>query len=158
MKSVHPYEEPAFDIYPLKNSNVNYGAGAIGTLSGKLTAKEFLSRVSELLGAEFLKYTNGNSKKIERVAVCGGTCADMFNTAIAKGADAFITADVKYHTFQDAENRIMLIDAGHFETEVHVLTKVKSYIEHFAKNNNLKIKVYKYSGSTNPVKFFNKKE
>jgi len=155
MKSIHPYEEPVFDIYPLKNKNSNYGAGAIGNLPKSLSKLEFLSHVAKLLGANNLSYTNGRGKKIKRVAVCGGTCSHMFPIAISKGADAFITSDVKYHTFQDAEKKILLIDAGHYETEIHVLNEVKSYIEKFIKKNRLKIKVYKYTGSTNPVKFFN---
>jgi putative NIF3 family GTP cyclohydrolase 1 type 2 len=59
---------------------------------------------------------------------------------------------VKYHTFQDAENQILLIDAGHYETEIHSLDAIKNRIE---KSLSAKIKVYKFSGSTNPIVFYN---
>lgn len=84
-----------------------------------------------------------------------GSCSDLINNAITSKADAFITADIKYHTFQDAENNILLIDAGHYETEVHVLNPIKLRLNKFIKKDKSKVKVFKYSGSTNPVKFYN---
>jgi len=155
MKSVHPYEEPAFDVFMLKNKNINFGAGAIGELATPMNTKEFLSHTHKSLKADGLKYTIGNSSKIKRVAVCGGTCSELVNNAIDSKADAFITADIKYHTFQDAENNILLIDAGHYETEVHVLNPIKSRLDKFIKEEKHKVKVFKYNGSTNPVKFYN---
>ena len=155
MKLAHPYEEPAFDVFMLKNKNINYGAGAIGELTTSMSTKEFLSHTSKSLKADGLKYTIGNSSKIKRVAVCGGSCSDLVNNAIASKADAFITADIKYHAFQDAESSILLVDAGHYETEIHVLNPVKSRLDKFIKEERSKVKVFKYSGSTNPVKFYN---
>jgi len=155
MKYAHPYEEPAFDILVLKNKNLNYGTGAIGELPQKTSEKEFLSIVKTSLKANGIRYSSGKNKGIKRVAVCGGTCSDYTNSAIINNADAFITADVKYHTFQDAEGKIMLVDAGHYETEVHVLLPLKKELENFIKKNNGDIKVFKYSGNGNPVKFFN---
>jgi len=153
MLSVHPYEEPAYDIYVLNNKNANYGYGAIGELEAPMKTDMFLSHIKEKLDAEAVRYTSGASNKIKKVAVCGGSGSDLVSSAIASGADAYITADIKYHTFQDAENKILLIDAGHYETEVQVLNIVKKKLSDLAKNTN--VKVFKYSGSTNPVKFFN---
>ena len=156
MKSVHPYEEPAYDVLILKNKNVNYGAGAIGELTTSMNSKEFLTHARKSLKADALKYTLGKSSKIKKVAVCGGSCSDLISNAIASKADAFITADIKYHTFQDSENNILLIDAGHYETEVHVLNPIKLRLDKFMKKGKSKVKVFKYSGSTNPIKFYNK--
>ena len=153
MLSVHPYEEPAYDIYLLNNKNSNYGYGAVGNLEKPMKVDKFLSHVKLMLSANVLRYTPGNTGMIKKVAVCGGSGADMVNSAIASGADAYITADIKYHTFQDAENNILLIDAGHYETEVQVLTTVRKKLSDLVKNRN--IKVFKYNGSTNPVKFYN---
>jgi len=155
MKLAHPYEEPAFDVFMLKNKNSNYGAGAIGELEYAMEINKFLAHIKEHLKTDGLKYTVGNNSKIKKVAVCGGTCSNLLKNAIAQKSDAFITADVKYHTFQDAENKIMLIDAGHYETEVPVLDIVKSRLDKFVKNENSTIKVLKFSGSTNPIKFYN---
>ncbi len=157
INETHPYEEPAFDIVPLYNENVNYGSGAIGTLKRSMNKNEFLFHVCNKLKTNNIRYTNGKKNKIKTVAVCGGSCADMVNIAISKKADAFITADIKYHTFQKGENRILFIDAGHYETEIHSLNIVKKELENLIINNNESVKVFKYSGSTNPVKFFNKK-
>ena len=154
MKKAHPYEEPAFDIYPVKNENLNFGFGAIGNLKNSMPVNEFLRFVLRSLRAKNIRYVKGSSVKIKTVAVCGGSGSRLLNEAIRKEADAFITADIKYHTFQDAEGKILLIDAGHYETEIHSLDEVQKRLRQFLINHS-KIKVLKYSGSTNPVNFYN---
>jgi dinuclear metal center YbgI/SA1388 family protein len=157
IKKTHPYEEPAFDIIPVQNENTNFGSGAIGTLERSMSKNEFLSHVCKKLKADNIRYTNGNKTRFKTIAVCGGSCADMLNIAVRKKADAFITADIKYHTFQEGEDRILFIDAGHYETEIHSLNVVKRELESLIKNKNESVRVIKYSGSTNPIKFFNNK-
>lgn len=153
MKSAHPYEEIAYDIYPLLNENVNYGMGAIGELEKEINAKDFLRHISKSINVKGFRYTEGKiNSKIKKVAVCGGSGSDLLEVAINKGADAFITADVKYHTFHDANKRILLVDAGHYETERIVLDELKNRISNLLESSN---KVYKFSGSTNPVVFYN---
>ncbi len=149
----HPYEEPAYDIYPLKNKNVNYGYGAIGQLDKSLSRKEFLDLVVKKLNCKNLRYTE-NKGRIRNVAVCGGAGADLINDAIRANADAFVTADIKYHDFEEANGKILLVDAGHYETEVHILDVLKKRIQNFYKEKNKKIEVIKFRGSTNPVKFY----
>lgn len=151
MIDTHPYEEPAYDVYPLQNSNANFGIGALGLLSSKMKVEEFLLHVAEKLKAKNLRYTNGTKKTIKKVAVCGGSGSDLLNEAIKLGADAFITADVKYHSFHDANKKILLVDAGHYETEIHILDELKERLEKFLINSN--ISIYRYRGSTNPVHY-----
>jgi len=157
MLKVHPYEEPAYDIYPLKNKNSNYGFGAVGELQKSLSTKEFLSHVCNSLKTENVRYAKGKSGKIKKVAVCGGSGTDLLSAAVAQKADAFITADIKYHTFQDGEDKILFIDAGHYETEVLVLNAVKMKIEKFINKQGESFEIVKFKRSTNPVKFFNNK-
>lgn len=157
LEKTHPYEEPAYDIYPLQNKNANYGFGVIGELSKSMTKNEFLEHVCNSLKTVNLKYTNGKSNRIKKVAVCGGSGTELLNAAIKNRADAFVTADIKYHVFQEGENRILFVDAGHYETEIHSLNTVKRKLEKFIKDNKESVKVYKFTGSTNPVKYFNKK-
>ncbi len=157
MLKAHPYEEPAYDVYKLNNKNVNYGFGAIGELKKPLPAKKFLDHVCEALNTKNLRYTKGKKNLIKRVAVCGGSGSDLLNDAISQNADAFVTADIKYHTFQDGENKILFIDAGHYETEVLSLSTVKSKLEKFIRNTDEPVKVIKYAGSTNPIRYYNKK-
>lgn len=154
MISVHPYEEPAYDIYPLKNENTKFGIGAIGTLKSPMTKKQFLSHISKQLKIKNFRYSKGKSGRISKVAVCGGSCSEHLEKAISLDADAFVTADVKYHAFQDAENRMLFIDAGHYETEIPAIDFVQKKLKSFLANES-KIKVFKYSGSTNPVNFYN---
>lgn len=152
MKQVHPYEEVAYDIYPLINENVNYGIGVIGELHQALSEKEFLNHVSKSLRIKNLRFSRGSKSKIQKVAVCGGSGSDLLDKVMQNNADAFVTADVKYHTFQDAENEVLLVDAGHYETEIPALDELKNRIEKYLTDE---IKVYKYTGSTNPIVFYN---
>lgn len=154
MKDNHPYEEVAFDVYKLFNDNPNFGMGAIGNLNKELSEKEFLSLVSKSLRVKNFRYTLGKKNKIKTVAVCGGSGSDLIYEAIKQNADAFVTADVKYHTFQDANEKILLIDAGHYETEIFILNELEKRINKFLDKD--KTKVFKYAGSTNPIKFYNK--
>lgn len=151
--NAHPYEEPAYDIYPLQNKNVNFGAGATGELENEMNISDFLSHVSKSLKTSNFRYCNGSKKKIKKVAVCGGACSDLLKYAISSGADAFITADIKYHAFQEAEGKILFIDAGHYETEIFILNAVQQKIKKFITANK-QTKVFKYMGTTNPVKFY----
>jgi len=155
LRKAHPYEEPSFDIYPLKNENINYGYGVVGVLKKSMTSNEFMKHVCGSLKISNLRYAKGKNNKIKAVAVCGGSGSDLLEAAISKGADAFVTADLKYHTFQDGEERILFIDAGHYETEITALNVVKRKLEKIINTNGESIKVFKYSGSTNPVKFYN---
>jgi len=154
MKSAHPYEEVAYDLYPLKNENSNFGMGAIGEVKKPMTQNEFLDFVSNQLKTKNLRYTNGKKKNIKLVAVCGGSCSELLKTASNLNADAFVTADIKYHSFQDAEGKILFIDAGHYETEIHSIDEIQKRLKFFL-NKEKRIKVYKYRGSTNPIIFYN---
>jgi dinuclear metal center YbgI/SA1388 family protein len=155
MKKVHPYEEVAYDVFPLKNENVNYGIGAIGEFTEAMDTNDFLNFISSKLKTSTLRYTNSKKKKVKTVAVCGGSCGELVDEAIKQNADTFVTADLKYHTFQDAESKILLIDAGHYETELPILDEIKKRLELLI-NENKKIKVLKFKGSTNPIVFYNK--
>jgi len=154
LKEVHPYEEPAFDIYTVKNQNSNYGVGAVGEYDDYLPVSEFLSLISKKLNAKGFRYTKSRNNKIKRVAVCGGSGGEYIRAAIKSGADAYVTADIKYHDFHDAEGEILLIDAGHYETENPSLNEVERRLVMFLENKE-KIKIFRYSKSTNPIIFFN---
>lgn len=153
MLDAHPYEEVAYDIIPLKNRAPETGLGTIGDLPSAMTREAFLSMVRKKIGSEVLRYS-GNVNRIERVAVCGGAGSSLIADAIQNGADAFVTADVKYHTFQDAERNILLVDAGHFETEHHVIAAVEHRMKKFLKESKSLSKVYVTKHTTNPVSYY----
>ena len=117
MLDAHPYEEVAYDIYPLENENPNMGAGMIGNLSSKISENEFLNLVTKIFKTPVLKHSPFLNKKIKKVAVCGGSGAFLISQAKKLNADVFLTGDIKYHDFFEADGQLLLVDAGHFETE-----------------------------------------
>ncbi len=112
----HPYEEVAYDLYPLTNT-FEVGSGMIGNLDEEVDELTFLKLVKERLNAKVIRYTSLRGKRVKRVAVCGGSGSFLLGKAIAAGADVFITSDYKYHEFFDAEGKIVISDVGHFESE-----------------------------------------
>jgi dinuclear metal center YbgI/SA1388 family protein len=114
----HPYEEVAYDIYPLENVYDRAGSGLSGQLPHPLPAGEFLAMVKKVLGIPVLRHSVCTYQQmVRKVAVCGGSGAFLLEHAIAAGAGAFITSEVKYNHFFEAAGRILLVDAGHHETE-----------------------------------------
>lgn len=113
----HPYEEVAYELYPISNSNQTVGSGMIGMLNQEMDELEFLQQVKEKLNARVIRHTNFRNRKVKRVAVCGGAGGFLLPQAINAGADVFITADYKYHEFFDADKKILIADVGHFESE-----------------------------------------
>ena len=155
MTKVHPYEKVAYDVIPLANINENYGMGAHGYLSKPMNEKEFLAYTAQKLRVKNFRYVKGRKGVISKVAVCGGSGSEYIEDALHNNADAFITADLKYHTFQDYQDEILLIDAGHFETEIFSLDEVKNRLSNYIGSTKSKVKVFKYAGSTNPIIFYN---
>ena len=113
----HPYEEVAYDIYPLENKFDRAGLGIIGELENEIDELEFLNSLKEIFSAKCIKYTRLLDKKVKKVAVCGGSGSFLLKNAIAQKADVFVSGDFKYHQFFDAENKIVIADIGHFESE-----------------------------------------
>ena len=122
LEEAHPYEEVAHDLYPVKQRNSRAGLGALGRLDDPMPLSAFLDRVATRLDAGSLRYAGAPDATVERVAVCGGAGSDFIRTARGAGADAYVTADVKYHEFfdvlgTDGTPEMALVDPGHYETE-----------------------------------------
>jgi len=149
MISVHPYEEVAYDIYPLLNSYNEVGMGMIGELIEPISEIDFLKKVKKDFGLKVIRHTSLLGKKIKRVAFCGGSGAFLINQAIASEADIFITGDVKYHQFFDAEGKIVIADIGHFESEQYT---IDIFYEYLLKNFS-KFAVLKTEINTNPINY-----
>jgi putative NIF3 family GTP cyclohydrolase 1 type 2 len=116
MVEAHPYEEVAYDVYSLDNT-YNIGSGVVGYLEAPLEDLEFLKQIKKTFVAGSVRYTKPLNKKIQKVALCGGSGSFLLNSAISSGADVFISADFKYHQFFDAEDKIVIADIGHYESE-----------------------------------------
>lgn len=115
--NAHPYEEVAYDIYPLDNDFAQTGIGMIGELAEALPEIDFLKKVKDTFHCQVVKHTELLGKPIRKVAVCGGSGSTFLNKAIAQKADIFISGDFKYHQFFDAEKQIIVADIGHYESE-----------------------------------------
>lgn len=115
--AAHPYEEVAYDIVTLDNAFAKVGSGMVGNLKKEVDGLTFLKSVKKSLKTDLIRHTALLQKPIKRVAVCGGAGRFLLNNAIAAGADMFITADFKYHEFFDADNKIVIADVGHYESE-----------------------------------------
>ncbi len=146
----HPYEEVAYDIYPLSNSLPNVGAGMIGWLPKEMDGAEFLQHVKGNMQTKLIRHTALLPKKIKKVAVCGGAGSFLLKDAIAAGADAFVTADFKYHEFFDAENKLVICDIGHYESEQFTSNLLADHLK--AKFADLPI--YLTENNTNPINYF----
>ena len=118
LRSSHPYEEVAYYISPLLNDNQHVGSGMIGDLEEPEEPLQFLHSLKNKMNLSVIRHTAPLFKNIEKIAVCGGAGSFLLPNAIRAGADAFVTSDLKYHQFFDADNRIMIADIGHYESEV----------------------------------------
>jgi dinuclear metal center YbgI/SA1388 family protein len=118
LREAHPYEEVAYYLTSLANENQEVGAGMIGDLESPLEPKEFLVRLKKSMDLSVVRHTHLLEKPIRKVAVCGGSGSFLLKQAIQAGAQVYISADFKYHEFFDAEDKIIIADIGHYESEV----------------------------------------
>jgi dinuclear metal center YbgI/SA1388 family protein len=128
MFAAHPYEEVAYDIYPLENESNNAGAGIIGKLKKPEPTMEFLKRIKNAFKTNCLRHTKLIRDEVQIIAVCGGSGSFLTQKAIYAAADVFVTGDVKYHEFFDADNNIILADLGHYESEQFTSELIKSVL------------------------------
>ena len=155
LEEAHPYEEVAYDVYPVQQANSRAGLGAIGRLPSAESLSDFLERVSERLDAGSLRYVGDPDASVERVAVCGGAGSDFIRTARARGADAYVTADVKYHEFfdvlgTDGTPQMAVVDPGHYETEA--LTE--ALFRNFLTDRFSELSVRRTRTRTSPMRHF----
>lgn len=145
----HPYEEVAYDIVPIENVNQDVGSGMIGLLPLPMEERAFLGMVRDRMAAPGIRFTPITGKMVHKVALCGGAGGFLLRDAILAGADAFITADLKYHQFFDADGHLLMADIGHFESEQY--TKDLLYRVLTEKFANFAVHLSKVN--TNPVNY-----
>ncbi len=146
----HPYEEVAYDIYPLANAYDRAGSGAIGEMEEPLDEESFLQLLKERFNTPFVRHTGLLGRKVKRVALCGGSGSFLLSKAIAAGADVFVSGDFKYHQFFDADGRILIADIGHYESEQFT----KEIFYELLTKKFTKFAVHLSEVNTNPVNYF----
>jgi len=154
MRRSHPYDEVAYDVYDLSNPSASHGSGAIGELPGEMLLSKFLEHLTRTLRVPGLRFRGNLRGKIKRVAACGGSGSGYLQEAIRQGADAFVTADVSYHVFQESDGRVALIDTGHFETEQPIVPHLVGYIKGQLARRRERVKVFPSNRMKNFVQYY----
>jgi dinuclear metal center YbgI/SA1388 family protein len=150
MVHAHPYEEVAYDLFPLENTWSQIGSGMIGTLEAPMAVADFMLRIKREMHMPFIRHTALCKPTVSTVAVCGGSGFFLIDDAKRAGADVFLTADVKYHQFFDADNKLIIMDIGHFESEQFTI----DLIVDFLKEKMPTFAILLSETNTNPVNYF----
>ena len=150
MKAAHPYEEVAFDVVELANSHPGVGAGIIGDLPVPVDEKDFLHTIKAQFNLQVIRHTALPGKPLSKIALCGGAGSSLIARALALQADIFITADVKYHDFFEANGRMVIADIGHYESEQYTIDLLYDLL----KNKFSNFALLKTECNTNPVHYF----
>jgi dinuclear metal center YbgI/SA1388 family protein len=150
IRSAHPYEEVAHQIYQLDNENQYSGLGMYGEFETEMDEREFLSFVKEKFNLTIIKHSGFNQKKIRRVGVLGGSGASGIKAALSKKCDAYLTGDLKYHDYFLAESKMLICDIGHYESEQLVSQQLFEILSQKFST----FAILKSSEKTNPVNYF----
>jgi dinuclear metal center YbgI/SA1388 family protein len=146
----HPYEEVAYDLVKVENVYPKTGSGAMGSLPHPMDEKSFLQHLKQKFNLPLVRHTPLLNKPITKVALCGGAGSFLISKALASGADIFVTGDVKYHEFFDANGRMLVADIGHFESEQFTIELLHQIlVEKFPT-----FAVLKSGTQTNPVNYY----
>lgn len=155
MIAAHPYEEVAYDLYPLANEGAKLGLGRTGKLPAPITFEDFCRQVKETLALDNIKFGGSLSDQVQRVALCSGGGAGFMAQAAAAGADVFVTGDVKYHDANGAlAMGLKFIDAGHYGTERIIVPRVADVIKQAVADGNLALEVMISQVNTDPFGYF----
>ncbi|MEP7255542.1 MAG: Nif3-like dinuclear metal center hexameric protein [Ferruginibacter sp.] len=150
MMAAHPYEEVAYDIVSLENQNQQVGSGLVGDLAEPVKETEFLNLLKEKFNLSVIRHTPLKGKPVKKVALCGGAGSFLIGAAIAAGADFYISADIKYHEFFDANGRLVVADIGHYESEQFTIDLLFDIL----RQKFPTFAVLKTGVKTNPVHYF----
>ncbi|MDQ3392519.1 MAG: Nif3-like dinuclear metal center hexameric protein [Bacteroidota bacterium] len=148
--AAHPYEEVAYYLQQTENENQEVGSGIIGELEEKMEEKVFFQYLKKHMQLKSIKITSLLNKPIKVVAICGGAGSFLISHAIASKADVFISSDFKYHEFFDAENKIVITDIGHYESEIFTKDLIYEILKKYFTNIALNLS----ETVTNPISYF----
>lgn len=147
--NAHSYEEVAYEITTLDNTNQNIGMGMLGELETPQDERSFLENVKKVFDAQGIRHSALRDKPVQKVAVLGGSGSFAIGAAMSSGADALITADLKYHQFYQAEGQLILADIGHYESEQFTKNILTDYLTKKFTN----FAVVLSDENTNPIKY-----
>ncbi|HDS16568.1 MAG TPA: Nif3-like dinuclear metal center hexameric protein [Proteobacteria bacterium] len=150
----HPYEVPAYDLYPMALPERHDGLGRIGCLRTELTLADFVQVVKHQLRVPVVRLVGErfSGAKVKRVALCGGSGFSLYGAARAAGADLYVTGDLKYHEAREVldHGTLPILDAGHFATERPVLESISRWCLDFVRRAGAQIPVFISSREKEP--------
>lgn len=149
LNHTHPYEEVAFDVLSIQNTNKSVGLGVIGELEEEISTMEFLQRIKTSMNAGVVKYTPIVKSHVKHIAICGGSGSFLLSAAKRSNADLFLTSDFKYHEFFDAEKQLVIADIGHYESEQYTSELLVDFLKQ--KFSTFAIRISEVN--TNPVNY-----
>lgn len=118
MRNAHPYEEVAYDLLRLENTNDQVGSGALGCLDSPVSMAALMARIKQVFQVQAIRHSPADKEQVvKKIALCGGSGSHLIPAAKKQGVDVFISADIKYHHFFEADNNMTILDIGHFESE-----------------------------------------
>lgn len=154
MLKAHPYEEVAYDLYRLENPGVAYGLGKVGVLPQVMPLGRFAEKVKDSLGLTGLRFGGRLEEKVCKIAVCGGSGADLWEAALSCGADTLVTSDIKYHTAQQIlAAGLKFVDPGHYGTEAMVLPVLQKLLQSRCRELNMDIEIILSGIKTDPFEY-----
>ncbi|MBF0474988.1 MAG: Nif3-like dinuclear metal center hexameric protein [Deltaproteobacteria bacterium] len=155
LHDVHPYEEPAYDVYPLVTAASGLGLGRVGRLSDIISLREFCLLLKERLSIRGMRVVGDLNASIGRVAVCGGSGGDLIAQARRCGADVLVTGDVNYHTaLECGDGDPAVVDVGHFSSEVVMVAALAKMLADRCEREKLNITVLEMNNQSDPFTFF----
>jgi dinuclear metal center YbgI/SA1388 family protein len=157
LKDSHPYEEVAFDVISVDNRHPEIGMGIIGELNEETGTRQFLSDLKSIFGSPVIRHSRSNRKTVRKIALLGGSGSFGIGAAITSGADVYVTSDLKYHDFFKAEDKIMLADIGHYESEQFTKNLLADYLTKKITNFAPALpesRIILSKNNTNPINYF----
>ncbi|ANH81108.1 Nif3-like dinuclear metal center hexameric protein [Niabella ginsenosidivorans] len=149
LKENHPYEEVAYEQIALENLHQEIGAGITGELEEAMDETGFLQQLKALFHLPVIKHTSLLGKKVKKISICGGAGSFLIKNAIDSKSDIYISSDIKYHEFFDADGKIVIADIGHYESEQFTI----ELLYHILQEKFLNFAVLKTTVITNPVHY-----
>ncbi|MGQ9922162.1 MAG: Nif3-like dinuclear metal center hexameric protein [Desulfobacca sp.] len=154
LRAVHPYEEVAYDLYPLANAGIPYGSGRIGSWPAPRPFSDVVAELKRLFHLERLKITGRPRPRVQRLAICGGSGGDLIPQAWQQGADLYLTGDVRYHqAVPFAQEEMAIIDLGHYATEVLFIPEWGRRLQAELQAANLSVAVLVAAGDADPFSY-----
>ncbi len=148
LKESHPYDEVAFYITKINNKSEMVGSGIIGNL--KIDSNNLLKKLKNIFKTKIIKHTTLNKNKVSKIAICGGSGSILIDNAIKNGADVYITSDLKYHDFFEGDNKMLIVDIGHYESEQFT----KELIFEYLNKKLVNIAIHLSKVNSNPIRYY----